>query len=34
MTICQQNFYQAQKLQTQAYDKGVKPKSYASGHKV
>ena len=34
MTICQQNLYHAQKLQKQAYNKGVKPQSYALGNKV
>ena len=34
MIICQENFYHAQKLQKQAYNKGVKPKSYAPSNKV
>ena len=31
---CQQNFYHTQELQKQAYNKGVKPQSYAPGDKV
>ena len=34
MTVCRENLHHAQKLQKQAYDKGVKPRSYASGDKV
>ena len=34
MTVCQENFHHAQELQKQAYDKGVKPRSYAPGDKV
>ena len=34
MAVCQQNLHHAQKLQKQAYDKRVKPQSYASGDKV
>ena len=34
MTVCQENLNHAQKLQKRAYDKGVKPKSYAPGDKV
>ena len=34
MTICQENFYHAQKLQKQAHDKGVKPRNYAFNIKV
>ena len=34
MTVCQQNLHHAQELQKQAYDKGVKPQSYASCDKV
>ena len=34
MTVCRKNLYHAQKLQKQAHDKGVKPKSYAPGDKV
>ena len=34
MTICRKNFYHAQELQKQAYNKGVKPKNYAPGNKV
>ena len=30
MIVCQENFYHAQKLQKQTYNKNVKPKSYAS----
>ena len=32
--ICQQNQFNAQKLQKRAHDKGVKPQSYALGEKV
>ena len=34
MEICQQNLLYAQELQKRAYDKGIKPWSYASGEKV
>ena len=34
MTVCQQNLHHAQELQKQAYNKGVKPRSYAPGDKV
>ena len=34
MAAYQQNLYHAQKLQKRAYNKGVKPQSYASGNKV
>ena len=34
MTICQKNLYHAQEFWKQAYNKGVKPKSYASSNKV
>ena len=34
MTICGKNIYYAQKFQKQAYNKGVKPRSYALGDKV
>ena len=34
ITVCQENLYHAQELQKQAHDKGVKPRSYASGNKV
>ena len=34
MIVCWKNFYHAQELQKQAYDKGVKRWSYASGKKV
>ena len=34
MTVCQENLQHAQKLQKQAYNKGVKPRSYAPGDKV
>ena len=32
--VCRKNLYHAQELQKQAYDKGVKPRSYATGDKV
>ena len=34
MIVCQKNFYHAQKLQKQAHNKGVKPRSYAPNEKV
>ena len=34
MIVCQENLYYAQKLQKRAYDKGVKPRSYALGDKI
>ena len=34
MIFCQENFYHAQKLQTQAHDKGVKSRSYVLDEKV
>ena len=34
MTVCQKNLYHTQRLQKQAYNKGVKPNSYAPGDKV
>ena len=34
MAVYQQNLYHAQELQKQAYDKRVKPQSYAPGDKV
>ena len=34
MTVCQENLHNAQELQKQAYDKGVKPRSYAPSDKV
>ena len=34
MTVCRENLHHAQELQKQAHNKGVKPKSYASGDKV
>ena len=34
MTVCQKNLDYAQKLQKQAYNKSVKPKSYAPDDKV
>ena len=34
MAVCQQNLHHAQELQKRAYDKGVKPRSYALGNKV
>ena len=32
--VCRKNFYHAQKLQKQAYNRGIKPRSYATGNKV
>ena len=34
MIVCWENLYYAQELQKRAYDKGVKPRSYALGKKV
>ena len=34
MATCQQNLYHAQEFQKQAYNKDVKPQSYALGNKV
>ena len=34
MIVCQENLYHAQKLQKRAYDKGVKPRSYAPSDKI
>ena len=34
ITVCQQNFYHAQKLQKWGHNKGIKPHSYSSGDKV
>ena len=34
MTVCRENLHHAQKLQKRAHNKGVKPRSYASGDKV
>ena len=34
MIVCQKNLYHAQKPQKRAYNKGVKPQSYAPGKKV
>ena len=34
MIVCQENFHHAKKLQKQAYDKSVKPRSYASSDKI
>ena len=34
MFVCRENLYHAQKLQKRAYDKGVKPGSYAPSDKV
>ena len=34
MTVCRENLYHAQKFQKQAYNKGVKPRSYALSNKV
>ena len=33
MTVCKKNLYHAQKLQKQAHNKGVKPRSYTPGDK-
>ena len=32
--VCQENFYYAQEIQKRAYNKGVKPKSYALNDKI
>ena len=34
MTVCRKNLYHTQELQKQAYNKGVKPRNYASSDKV
>ena len=34
MTVCRKNLYHGQKLQKQAYNKGIKPKSYISSDKA
>ena len=34
MIVCRENLDYAQKFQKRAHDKGVKPRSYASGEKV
>ena len=34
MIVCRENLHNAQKLQKRAYNKGVKPRSYALGDKV
>ena len=34
ITVCRKNLYHAQELQKQAYNKSVKPKSYALGDQV
>ena len=34
MIVCQENLHHAQELQKQAYNKGVRPWSYALGEKV
>ena len=34
MTICRENFHHAQELQKQAYNKGIKPRSYIPSDKV
>ena len=34
ITICRKNFYHAQELQKQTYNKSVKPRSYAPSDKV
>ena len=32
--VCRKNVYHAQKLQKQAYNKGIKPRNYTPGDKV
>ena len=34
MIVCRKNLYHVQKLQKQAHNKGVKPRSYVSGKQV
>ena len=34
MTVCQENLYHAEEFQKKAYDKGIKPRSYAPSNKV
>ena len=34
MIVCRKNLHHAQELQKRAYDKGVKPRSYAPGDKI
>ena len=34
MIDCQENLHHAQKFEKRAHDKGIKPRSYASGDKV
>ena len=34
MTVCRENVHHAQELQKQAYNKGIKPKSYTPGGKI
>ena len=34
MTVCRENLQHTQELQKQAYDKGIKPKSYVPGDKI
>ena len=34
MAVCRENLYHAHKFQKRAYDKGVKPRSYAPSDKV
>ena len=34
MIVCRENFYHAKELQKRAYNKGVKPQSYALDEKV
>ena len=34
MIVCQKNLHHAQELQKHVYNKGLKPRSYASGKKV
>ena len=34
MIVCRKNLHHAQEFQKRAYDKGVKPRSYASSNKI
>ena len=34
MIVCRENLYYAQELQKQAYNKGIKPRSYAPNNKI
>ena len=34
MIVCWENLHHAQKLQKRAHNKGVEPRSYATGNKV